>query len=467
VNAPISRLFMLVVVLFGVLIGYTSRWSVFEASALRDNPQNKRAILEEQRVKRGTIRADDGTVLARSVKRGEIYVRRYPTGDLFGHPIGYYDVNYNKSELERARNDYLAGRTETFGSLLDQLTGKQREGNDVLTTLDPQAQRVAFSQLAGRKGAVVALDPRSGAVRAMASTPAFDANQVPKRGPDKVPGNFNRATQSGYPPGSTFKVVTAIAAIDSGRYSPSSTVSGKNGKVISGRPLSNFGGSSYGNIDLTTALTNSVNTVWAEVGEKVGGSTMQKYMDRLGFGDDPPLDLPDAAMRASGSYVDNRPVSAASDRVDVGRMAIGQDKLLVTPLQMAMVAASVANRGELMQPHITDEVEDADGRIVKRFEPSRMSRVMSRRSAAEISAMMQNVVKEGSGTAAQLAGINVAGKTGTAEVGRGCPNQVWFIGFAPATNPRVAVAATVECSTGTGGVNAAPIARAVMESLLK
>ena len=468
-NRAIAKLFVLVVVLFGVLIAFTSRWSVFEASALRDNPQNKRPILEEQQIKRGKILADDGkTVLARSVKKGEVYVRRYPTGPLFGHPVGFYDVKYNKSELERSRNEYLSGTNETISTFVEQLTGERREGNDVITTLNADAQKVAYEGLAGRRGAVVALDPETGAIKAMASNPRFDANTVPKRGVGKSqPGGFNRATQAGYPPGSTFKVVTAIAAMDSGQFNPSSTVNGKNGKVISGTPLNNFGGQTFGDISLTTALTGSVNTVWAEVAEDLGQSRMQKYMDRLGFGRDLPIDLPDADKFASGSRIDGKAVPATNGAIDVGRMGIGQDKLQVTPLQMAMVASSVANDGVLMRPHITDEIVDPDGRTVKEIEPEEMSTVMSPSAARKVNSMMQSVVNEGSGTAARLEGLDVAGKTGTAEVNKRCPNQAWFIGFAPANNPRVAVAVTIECTAGTGGLVAAPIAKAVMQSLLK
>jgi peptidoglycan glycosyltransferase len=466
VNRAIAKLFVLVVVLFGILIAFTSRWTVFEATALRDNPQNKRPILEEQRIKRGKILADDGkTVLARSTKKGEVYVRRYPTGPLFGHPVGFYDVQFNKSELERSRNEYLAGTNETIGTFIDQLTGERREGSDVITTLNVDAQKVAYEQLAGRRGAVVALDPSTGAIKAMASNPRFDANTV--RTGKKQPGGFNRATQAGYPPGSTFKVVTAIAAMDSGEFNPSSTVSGQNGKVISGTPLNNFGGASFGSISLTQALTGSVNTVWAEVAENLGQSKMQKYMDRLGFGRDLPIDLPDSDKTASGSKIGGKVVPATNGAIDVGRMGIGQDKLQVTPLQMAMVASSVANDGVLMRPHITDEIVDPDGRTVKTIEPEEMSTVMKPSSAQKVNQMMQSVVREGSGTAAALSGINVAGKTGTAEVNKRCPNQAWFIGFAPANNPQVAVAVTIECTAGTGGVVAAPIAKAVMQSLLK
>jgi peptidoglycan glycosyltransferase len=245
-------------------------------------------------------------------------------------------------------------------------------------------------------------------------------------------------------------------------------VSGKNLKPISGVPLRNFDNENFGQITLTDALTHSVNTAWASVGEKLGKQTMAKYMDRLGFDKQVQIDLPSEERRASGEFKGNRLLRPTSDAVDVGRMAIGQDKLNVTPLQMAMVASAVANGGKLMRPHLTDRIVDRDGRTVDRIQPRAMAQVMSGEAAGEVADMMGKVVEEGTGTAAALEGISVGGKTGTAEVDRPCgPNQVWFIAFAPRHDPKVAIAATVECSSGTGGDTAAPIAKQVMQELLK
>ncbi len=474
-NAPIARLFVVVMVLFAVLVGFTSRWAVFDANALRDNPKNRRELLEEQKIRRGLIRAGDATVLARSLKQpDDSYVRTYPEGRLFSHAVGYSFVRQGRAGLERFYDDDLSGRKSDLGSLIDRLTDSEKDGDNLVTALDPNAQRVALQQLGGRKGAVVALDPRTGAIRVMASVPGYDPNTVKNQDAfnalnrDNDAPLLNRNTQSGYPPGSTFKVVTAIAAIDSGLYKPDSRISGRNGKVISGVPLNNDGGESFGDITLTEALTHSVNTVFGEVGEKVGKATMKKYMDRLGFGAPVEVDLPRDERAASGERRNGRIIPATSRFVDVGRMAIGQDKLTVTPLQMAMVAASVANGGKLMKPHIGDRIVDRDGRTVRRIEPEEMSQVMSPQTASQVGAMMAQVVKEGTGTAAALEGIDVAGKTGTAEVDRACgPNQLWFIAFAPVQDPRVAIAVTVECGTGFGGTVAAPIAKAVMQELLK
>jgi penicillin-binding protein A len=474
-NAPIARLFLVIVALFAVLVAFTSQWTVFGADGLRDNPKNRRELLEAQKVRRGAIRAGDGSVLARSLKQpDDTYVRRYPEGGLFAHALGYNFVRQGQAGLERSYDDELTGREDQLGSLVDRLTGSGEEGDELRTTLDRAAQRVALEQLNGRKGSVVALDPRTGAVKVMASVPGYDPNDVRRQAAfaalsrDKDAPLLNRATQSGYPPGSTFKVVTAIAAIDSGKYTPESRINGRNGKPISGVPLNNDGGESFGDITLTEALTHSVNTVFGEVGEKLGKDTMKTYMERLGFDDQAAVDLPGDERATSGERRNGKIIPPTSKFVDVGRMAIGQDKLTVTPLQMAMVAAAVANGGRLMKPHLGDRVIDRDGRTVKSVEPEQLAEVMSPQTAAQVGGMMAQVVREGTGTAAALEGIDVAGKTGTAEVDRPCgPNQLWFIAFAPARDPQVAVAATVECGTGFGGTVAAPIAKAVMQELLK
>jgi penicillin-binding protein A len=476
VNTPIQRLYALVLVLFAVLVYFTSRNAVFDAKALRDNTLNKRTLLEEQQIHRGTIRAVDGTILARSVKqRGGVHTRRYPVGGLFGHAIGYSFTTLGRAGLERYRNDDLTGKRNELSSVIDQLRGKRQTGDSLRTTLDPAAQRAAYAAMAGRKGAVVALDPRTGAVKVMASVPQFDPNAL--RGPgtysrlsnDNVNRPLvNRATQFGYAPGSTFKVVTATAALDSGRFTPQSQVDGKNGVKISGVPLQNDFNQSFGQIDLTTALAKSVNTVYAQVAEKLGKGTLKKYMERFGFDAKPKLDYPSQQMSSSGEYRNGKLLSPTSRFVDVGRMGIGQDKLAVTPLQMAQVAAAVANGGRLMKPHFTDRVVDTDGRTVETVHPEVQSTVMKSSTASALTAMMEGVVNNGTGTQAQIPGIRVAGKTGTAETQIGkTTNNVWFIAFAPADHPTVAIAVTLEHQIGFGGDVAAPVAKSVMESLLK
>jgi penicillin-binding protein A len=472
-NGRITTLFGLVVVLFAVLIGFTSYWSVFDADSLEANRANKRPLLEQQRVRRGLILARDGTILARNRSIGSgsnrFFQRLYSDGTLFAHPMGYSFVSRGDVGLERSYDDDLTGKTDEFETILDELRGKEREGDDIVTALDPEAQRTAIAGLAGRAGSVVAIEPQTGLVRVMASVPGFDLNSVPdnfaelRRAPDAP--LLDRAAQSGYPPGSTFKVVTATAALDSGRFTPNSVLSGKSPQEIGGVPLSNFGNEQFGDITLTLALTHSVNTVWGQVGEKLGKSLMYKYMSRFGFDRRPAIDLPGDELRPSGVFSSHGKLLDASDAIDIGRVAIGQERLQVTPLQMAMIAGAIANGGRLMRPHLVEKVTDHDGRTVRRIKPSEESKVMSEATAQALAEMMSQVVKEGTGTAAALQGIDVAGKTGTAE--KGNANQAWFIAFAPVQAPRVAIAVTVEQTTGQGGTIAAPIAKQVMETLLK
>jgi peptidoglycan glycosyltransferase len=340
----------------------------------------------------------------------------------------------------------------------------------VYTTLDPRAQRVALQQLNGQAGSIVALDPQTGAVRVMVAIPGYDDNHPDATGPGI--STFNRSTQAGYPPGSTFKIVTATAAIDSGVFTPTSTINGNSPVTISGVPLSNDNNQSFGPTTLTDALTFSVNTVWAQVAEQLGRGTMTKYMQRFGFYSKPPLDYPPDELNASRPWSSGshpRPYTPGSPNEDIGRIGIGQGGLQVTPLQMAMVAAAVANGGRLMVPRLTDRVVDQTGRTVETIKPSVYNQVMKPSTAQQLAQMMKRVVEEGTGTPAQLGGIDVAGKTGTAQIGVIGSNltEPWFIGFAPIQNPKVAIAVTVERSQGGfGGTVAAPIAKTMIQTLL-
>jgi penicillin-binding protein A len=475
VNRPIVRLYGLVFVLFALLIAFTSRWTVFEASSLRANALNKRGVLQQQRIHRGEILAANGTVLARSVRGPEgTYTRTYPTGALFTHAVGYSFITLSQSGTELYRSAALNGQSGTsVQGILDQLQGRKPQGNTVLTALRPAAQRVAITALGEHEGAVVALQPRTGAVEVMASTPGYDANTLSSPSAyerltrDSSSPLVNRVTQFGYAPGSTFKVLTATAAIDSGQYTPESTVDGRNEVPISGVPLKNDNNESLGQITLTQALAKSVNTVYAQVAEHLGKQTMARYMSRFGFDRKPRLDYPAEEMSSSGEYRHGRLLAPTSTYVDVGRMGIGQDKLQVTPLQMAEVAAAVANHGTLMTPHLTSAIVEPDGHVVQRIAPKVQSVVMKSSTAAAVTKMMEAVVNEGTGTSAQIPGVQVAGKTGTAETqGVTAINNVWFIAFAPAQNPTVAVAVTLAKVPGQGAAFAAPVAKQVMEALL-
>ena len=489
-NRQITQLFGVFIALFAILVLYTTRWTAapkaefsgmwtLEAQGgLSDNSANRRPLIEEQKIPRGVIYASDGrTKLARSVGRGRggnrIYTRTYPTGSTFGHPVGFSYIRNGRRGLERSRNDDLVGKEDEFSSILAGLESRDSEGNDVVTNLDVRGTQAAVAGLAGRKGAVVAMEPKTGKVRVMVSEPEYDPNLIPSdigqmnRDPNQP--LLNRTTQELYPPGSTFKVVTATAALDSGKLTPDTVIDGSSPKTISGVPLSNAGGEQFGPISATDALTNSVNTYWAQVGERIGRDTLVEYMKRYGFYADPKLDYPDDQKIPSG--VINGKGDYVTDDFDVGRVAIGQGGLegevRAGPLQMAEVAAAVANGGRLMEPQLTDRVVQKDGRIKERIQPDLQSVVMKPETADQLANMMSRVVEEGTGTAAALAGVRVAGKTGTAEVGANREfTQPWFICFAPVEDPRMAVAVTVERTTGQGGTVAAPIAKSVLEALL-
>ncbi len=481
-NRQIVKLFGLIVVLFGVLIAFTSWWSVFDAKALKDKEANKRPLLEQQRIKRGRILAADGTVLARSVAKGSgsnrRYVRRYPEAALYGHPIGYSFVRYGDSEFEKFHNDELVGEESEFSSILDELRGRNQEGNDIVTNIDSEAQRVALADLeAAGFGAVVAIEPSSGRVKVLTSNPPYDPNRIPfelsrlNRNTFESP-LLDRATQGLYPPGSTFKVVTAAAGLDSGTITPETAIDAPGELDVQGQPLQNDFTENFGPITLDTALTNSVNTWFAQLGEQLGEDTLFEYMDAFGFNSTPAIDLPSDQVYTSGIYGEGE-LLGRNDPIDIARVAIGQERLEVTPLQMAEVAAAVANRGRLMKPQIWSRVVDPDGRVAKSLDPSQYSQPIDEETAEELTTAMEGVVNEGTGTNAAIPGVPVAGKTGTAETpgnescGGGTEeNQAWFIGFAPADEPKIAIAATVECTTQFGNDVAAPIFRDVAETIL-
>ena len=482
-NRQITKLFGLVVVLFAVLIGFTSYWSVFDAEALKEKTANKRPLLEQQQIRRGRILAADGTVIARSVAKGRgdalRYVRRYPEGSLYGHPIGYSFVEEGDSEFERFHNDELVGNDSEFTSILDELRGRRQEGNDIVTNLDPAAQATALADLeAAGFGAVVAIEPQSGRIRVLASNPPYDPNRVPyelsKLNTSEIERPLvDRATQGQYPPGSTFKVVTAAAGLESGAITPDTPIDAPGSLEVEGTPLENDFGEDFFGATLDTALTNSVNTWFGQLGQQLGNDTLFEYMERFGFNSTPAIDLPADEVSKSGVYNEEEELLGAEDPVDLARLAIGQERLVVTPLQMAEVAAAVANGGKLMKPQIWSRVIDPDGRVTKRLDPAEYSQPISAETAAELTTAMEGVVSEGTGTNAEIPGVAVAGKTGTAETpgNEACgggeeENQAWFIGFAPADDPKIAIAATVECTEEFGNDVAAPIFRDVAETIL-
>jgi len=312
----------------------------------------------------------------------------------------------------------------------------------------------------------------------MASNAPYDPNRVPneisKLFKEKVSTPLlNRATQGRYPPGSTFKVVTAAAGLESGVITPETTINAPGSIIDEGHELANDYNQDWGSISLDTALTNSVNTWFGQLGQKVGQDKLFTTMEKFGFGSIPPLDLPEDEMLPSGVVGEGGEILHRNDPVDLARVAIGQERLLATPLQIAMVAAAVANGGKLMKPQIWNRVVNSDGSVTKRLDPQVYSEPISKQTAEELTTAMEGVVSEGTGTNAAISGVQVAGKTGTAETpgnaacgGGEEENQAWFMGFAPANDPKIAIAASVECTEQFGNDVAAPIFRDVAEALL-
>jgi penicillin-binding protein A len=472
VNAPIGRVFAVIIVLFALLIAWTSRWTVFDAQSLRDNPLNARTVIGEEKIDEGELLADDGTVLAKSVPGPDhTFTRTYPQGSLFSQAVGYSDVKSGQDAgLELSDGSYLRGVQTGISAIIGQLGGGTQVGDNVDTTLDPKAQALARQLLAGRDGSVVAIVPSTGAIKAMFSLPTYNDN-TPNANCGAPGCQLNGAVQDRDTPGSTFKIVTVTAALDSGKFTPSSELNGDSPRTISGVPLENDSNQSWGLQTVSTALTYSINTIFAQLAQDVGRATMTEYMKRFGFYSKPPLDYPPGELIASRPYslTTGNAYPPGSPNEDIGRIGIGQGGLSVTPLQMAMVAAAVANDGKLMVPHLTDRVVNADGQIIDTIKPQLYSQVMKASTAQQVSQMMHNVVEEGTGQPANTLGVSLAGKTGTASIGPTGLNETepWFIGFAPAANPKIAIAVTIDkTDDGYGGSIAAPIAAEIMKLLL-
>jgi penicillin-binding protein A len=489
-NAQIRRLFFVLVVLFVAVIGM-STWWLWKAPDLEARRGNPTLVVKQLKIERGRIYAADGrTVLARNkVERkrnlGRVYLRFYPHHELTAHPVGYSTIERSRTGLEKSLNDYLTGSNANLDTLLnnalDKLKGLTQKGNDVVTTLNAHAQQVAMSQLAGKCGAAVAIEPGTGRTLVLASTPTYDPNLVEEHFNQIVRtrascGNasplLDRATQGLFIPGSTFKVITAAAALESGRFTPSSRFNDPGYCIEYGKRVSNFADQSgpevFGNVSLVEALEHSINAVFCNIGKALGPLRVLEQARKFGFYEEPPIELPSEEVAISGLYSRGRPyIPKDPNDVDPGRLAFGQERMLVTPLQMALVAAGIGNSGVVMEPTLVDKIVSPDGDTVLSGHPKEWKEAVKPQTAAELTAMMRAVVESGTGTAAQIPGVPVAGKTGTAETGVSGKNQTWFIAFAPANKATVAVAVTLSAQSGTGGTTAAPIAKAIMEALLR
>jgi penicillin-binding protein A len=489
VNRQIVRLTYVALGLVAVLVGMTSYWQAWAAPGLAARQDNAVKRVAEFSVDRGLIFSfEPRKRLARNREREvdekTLYFRRYPQGELTAHVAGYSTVGRSRTGLERSLNDYLTGATGSLATLvdkaLDELRGKSVQGNDVVTTLDLDGQRVALEQLGSRCGAVFAWDPRNGRVKAAASAPSYDPNLVENRFGEiseieadcRFPSPLlNRATAGLYVPGSTFKVVTLAAALESGKFTLESTFTDPGYCMVYGKRVNNFDTSRpFGTVTLEAALAYSVNSVFCNIGKNLGAKAILQQARRFGFYEDPPLETPSDERRPSGLYQRGQLYVPDQDEdVDAGRMAFGQERMLVTAEQMAMIAGSIGAGGRLMEPHVVHRIVGPGGRQILRQRPNLIRQAVSEETADAIAQAMRRGVREGTGTAAQIPGWSVGGKTGTGETGVPGSNTTWFIAFASRdedTPAELAIAVVLENQSGTGGTTAAPIARAVMEAIL-
>jgi len=489
-NRQIVRLTYVSLALVGVLVVMTTYWQTWAAPGLADRQDNAIRRVAEFSVDRGLIFAwHPRRRLARNVERTldgkTLFFRRYPHGRLAAHVVGYSTAGRSRTGLERSLNDYLTASNANLSTLvdkaLDELRGKPVKGNDVVLNLDLDAQNVALEELGTQCGAVVALDPRTGKVRVMVSSPGFDPNlveesfqRISRITADCRPASplLNRASAGLYVPGSTFKVITASAALESRKFTPESSFVDPGYCTVYGKRVNNFDTSRpFGTIDLENGLVHSVNSVFCNVGLKLGAKLILDTAKRFGFYERPPLETPADERLPSGLYDDGRLYYPRLDSdVDAGRMAFGQERMLVTPLQMAMVAGTIGVGGRLLEPQAVDRIVTPGGRVIVQQRPVLIRRAVSRETADAVAQMMRLAVERGTGTAAQIPGYSVGGKTGTGETGVPGSNTTWFIAFAgrdEETPPELAIAVVLQNQSGTGGTTAAPIAHAVMEALLR
>ncbi len=455
-NKKIIRVLVVVSFMFLSLVTYLLYFNMFRAEEVATNSYNKRQWDDEKYVKRGSIYDRNGVVLAETEIDGDKRIRKYPKGHLYSHVIGYYSQVYGKTLLEMEYDKELLGHGDINISF-----NEIRSGYDLNLTIDHNLQSYAYDCLGKRKGAIVAIEPATGKILAMVSYPDFDpsAESLEKSWSYIVEREdaplLSRATSGLYPPGSTYKIATAAAAYDAG-YSDD-TFQDTGAFKLDGLKVDNYGGKSYGEIDLRKAFTVSSNAVFCEIGYELGAENVLNTAKSFGINEEIKSDIP-----MSKSRIEYKKMSNA----DGALVSIGQGQLLMTPLHVAMMGAAVANNGVMMKPHVVDSVTTSSGIVYSTARQEAVFRPMSATTAAYISDLMVDVVKSGTGRSAAISGITVAGKTGTAEA-EGSKDHSWFVGFAPAENPKIAVAVILENDGGAGGTTAAPIARNVISKYLK
>ncbi|MBF4572224.1 penicillin-binding protein 2 [Herbiconiux sp. VKM Ac-1786] len=477
----LKRVSIVVFVMFLALLVSTTLIQFFQADNLASDARNARTIYASYDVERGPILVD-GQPIAVSVPTGDEfkYQRSYPQGPLYSAVTGYYTLGQGSSQIEQSMNDYLSGTSDSqFLEYLDRLvTGKNPQGASVELTIDPVVQQAAYDALGSYQGAVVAIEPSTGRILAMVSKPDYDPNSLAAHDSQQVldtydqllaaPGDplINKTINDLNPPGSTFKIVTTSAALQNSGLPVDHTEPNLARLPLPGSDatVANAGGGTCGGGDtvtIATAFVLSCNIPMAELGIEMGESSLGDMANAFGFGSE--LSIP---MDVSTSEYPR-----GLDDAQLALSAFGQGSDVATPLQVAMLSAAVANDGTIMTPDLIDEIRAPDLSVLQSFEAKEFSTPLTDVTASELSKLMVEAVDNGAATNARIDGVSVAGKTGTAENGEDDPYTLWFTGFAPADNPRVAVAVVVEDGgglgqSGTGNELAAPIAKRVLEAVL-
>lgn len=490
-NKPIRTISIFCLLLFLALMINATYLQYWKAGKLNDDPRNRREIVASYSRERGAILVGRNSAVAKSVASHDEYKfqRTYPKPMEYAPITGWFSY-YSSTGVEQTQNDVLSGEDSRLfvTKLVDLLSNNPPQGGNVLLTINPKAQDAAYNGLKALgpnvQGAVVALEPSTGKVLAMASLPTYDPNKLASHDLEQVTRDFktlnddptepllNRAIQTRLPPGSTFKVVTASAAIDKGLYTASDLVPGGETYQL---PLThgptglidNEGrscGANGSKIPFTQAMEQSCNTSFAQIAGQVGADDMQKTAEGFGFNSHYFDDLSPQAESVFPSKIDD---------AQLGQTGFGQFDVSATPLQMAMVAAGLANGGTVMRPYLVDEEQSADFDVLDKTDPQELSKAVSPTTASEVTKLMVSTVDNGTASPAAIPGVQVAGKTGTAQTGQTDKSPyAWFISFAPADDPKVAVAvmiqnADIPRSEIAGGLLGGPIAKAVMEAVIK
>lgn len=463
-NRRILHIFVVISILFLSLIGYMSYFELYGKESIMANNYNRRLKATEEGIIRGQILDRNGEVLATTKVSDDISSRSYPYKKLYAHIIGYNSDIYGKTLLEAQYNDTLLGINALglIGNTVSLVTGEEKTGNNLILTIDHALQARARELIGDNRGAIVAINPKTGEILAMVSTPDYNPNESSLEenwtdiSTDEDSPLLPRAVLGLYPPGSTFKVVTAISAIEEGLNDFQIEDTGS--VVIDGKTFSNAGNKAYGNLDMTSAMAYSSNVYFSMLSELLDSKALVKTAEKAGLNNNFNFDIPLKQSRI------NRDIKS---KTEFAATVIGQGKLLVTPLQMALICSGIANDGVIMKPYLVKSISDKNNIVLTSTLSNKLYTITDEKTNALVKEMMIEVVKNGTGKKAAISGIEVAGKTGTAQNENSDQgDHAWFIGFAPAEDPEIAIAVIIENQAQDGGKVAAPIARKIMSAWL-